>query len=151
MMMKKQQGFTMIELVMVIVILGILAAIAAPKFVDLQKDARIAAVNGMKAAIQSGTTMVHAKALINNASAGAQFTDMNNNGTTTLADGDVEVTFLYPTASNNGLTNLVDLDGFTRATAVFSYGSPALANCNVTYVGATAASLPTYTVVTTGC
>ncbi|MGL4893853.1 MAG: type II secretion system protein, partial [Shewanella sp.] len=45
--MKKQQGFTLIELVVVIIILGILAVTAAPKFINLQGDARVSALNGL--------------------------------------------------------------------------------------------------------
>ena len=56
--MKKQQaGFTLIELVMVIVILGILAASFAPKFVDLGADATLAAKAGASGAVKSALTV----------------------------------------------------------------------------------------------
>lgn len=61
---KSNSGFTLIELVVVIVILGILAATAAPKFMDLQSDARIAYLNGMKGAVNSANQMLHAYAIL---------------------------------------------------------------------------------------
>lgn len=61
---KKVRGFTLIELVLVIVILGILAAYAAPKFINLQRDARISALNGLKGAISSNDTLYFSAAAI---------------------------------------------------------------------------------------
>lgn len=58
------RGFTLIELVIVIVILGILAASAAPKFINLQSDAKRSVVLGLKGALTSAFSMVHAKAII---------------------------------------------------------------------------------------
>ncbi len=62
--MRRQQGFTLIELVVVIIILGILAVTAAPKFINLQSDARASALQGLKGAIQGANSLVYSKAAL---------------------------------------------------------------------------------------
>ncbi|QYJ82825.1 prepilin-type N-terminal cleavage/methylation domain-containing protein [Shewanella rhizosphaerae] len=62
--MSNQKGFTLIELVVVIIILGILAVTAAPKFINLQSDARKSTVSGLEATIKGADSLVHSKSLI---------------------------------------------------------------------------------------
>ena len=61
---RRQFGFTLIELVVVIVILGILAATAAPKFMDLQGDARVSALSGLSGAVKSAINLSYSKAIL---------------------------------------------------------------------------------------
>ena len=61
---QKQRGFTLIELVVVIVILGILAATALPRFVNLQKEARVSSVNGFAGGLRGAVAVVQSKWLV---------------------------------------------------------------------------------------
>jgi MSHA pilin protein MshA len=62
--MQKKSGFTLIELVVVIVILGILAVVAAPKFLNLQNDAKAAVINGLKGEMEGAISLTYSKAAI---------------------------------------------------------------------------------------
>ncbi|WP_076410691.1 type II secretion system protein [Shewanella sp. UCD-KL12] len=61
---KSNAGFTLIELVVVIIVLGILSVVAAPKFINLKSDAHHSVLQGMKGAVSSGNSLVYSKALI---------------------------------------------------------------------------------------
>ena len=107
--MRKNQGFTLIELIAVIAILAILAATAIPQFVDLRKEARTGATNAVAGAIASYSAMNYAKKV-----AGSAHLDANNCnvlvGNQTIVTG-ANIVAGAPAAGQYGMNTAALTDG----------------------------------------
>ncbi len=140
----KAKGFTLIELVVVLVIVGIMAAAAVPKFIGLQTDARISVIQGVEGALRSASTLVYSKALIDGI-------EKDATGTVSVISGSVAVVYGYPAASATGIDAAIDIssDIVASGTRVFTLRT----NCSVQYNEATSATAPATvsTPVTSGC
>ncbi len=153
---KLQKGFTMIELVMVIVILGILAAVALPRFYDLQKDARVSKAQAILGSVRSAAAIAHSAALVSSQTAAT--------GTVTMEGANVTLRFGYPNGQTTGMQAAANINAATDGVTIAGGGGVAAnviiringattaTQCQVTYTPPTAASTaPTTAIVTTGC
>lgn len=98
--MKKQGGFTLIELVVVIVILGILAITAAPKFLNLQSDARASSLQGLKGAMAGAAGIVYGKAAI-------EGVEQEKEGAISDGEKTINLVYGYPAATSEALGAVV--------------------------------------------
>lgn len=110
--MNKQKGFTLIELVVVIIILGILAVTAAPKFINLQSDARASTLDGLKASLQGANSLVYSKAAIQGLDSKATATVIIDDKGDTDESNDVTVDAVYGYLNNASadLVKVLDID-----------------------------------------
>ena len=137
---RQQKGFTLIELVIVIVILGILAAAALPRFADLSSDARISSVNGLAGGLRSAAAIAKA----------TQSARSLQSNVSVVVDGVViQMQSGYPNADNIS-TALTDFTGFTL-TATATVASFVLrSNCEASYTESTGLGY-TVSTRTAGC
>ncbi len=120
--MKRQGGFTLIELVVVIVILGILAVTAAPRFLNLQDDARNATLEGLAGAINGAAGIVYGKSAI----AGIETAELDG---ISAGGNTIQTVYGYPAATENAVKYSVS--GIEEGDFVYKSGGGTAANTPV--------------------
>lgn len=166
-----QPGFTIVELITVIVLLGILSAVAIPRFLNITSEANLAVLEAMEGAVFSAANLVYGKARLQGVHKQLSATvDIDGDGA-----GDLEVRYGYPSGSrNNGISKIMGGSFESEWTWSTSYGDgrfylttaalggrsgvyvnqTAVVNsgCYLIYVpAASAGALPTMSYVTTSC
>jgi MSHA pilin protein MshA len=147
--MKRQQGFTIIELIVVIVVLGILAATAIPRFANIGTEARIASMQGVAGSMNSAKEVIRAKWYAQGSTSLTTVTTVD--GTSVAVTSGTGANAGFPTAA--GMVNALSVTGNISCTAagtVTTCTATGFASCTVTYTDTTGA-VSTANLTTANC
>lgn len=166
---RSSRGFTLIELIIVITIIAILAAVALPRLIDAQRDARIAKANAIYGSIRSAVALARSRCELDLANVAPSVTTTNCASATPQVNMDgtmVDIRNRYPAATATGVDAAAAInlaaDGLTANTTgtgtptrTFDVQGGTVPNCRITYqeaiLSGTLITAPVISVVTTGC
>lgn len=156
---RRQTGFTLIELVVVVSVIAILSAIALPRYINMQTQARVAKAQAIFGSIKSAAALARASCMMDVAGLVSPATCTATAGTTSMDGATVSMTNQYPAANANGIVLAAQLDP-TNDQLVVTAGNPILIdivggtspNCQIRYTAATAGpTAPVIQLETSGC
>lgn len=157
--MKNNKGFTFIELIVVIIVLGILSVTAVPRYLGLQKEARESVIQNVASALVSGSELIHAKAILKSKEKQNSAKIMHN-------DKNIPIAFGYPRVRNDSADAIKDLKKWLRINNLSNAGNFTIKkdgkktvkleyknvpNCYVTYENASKNNPPKIKIKTKGC
>ncbi len=153
-----QHGFSLIELIVVLTIVGILSAVALSKYINIQSQARTAKAQAIYGTIRTAASLAKASCMVDIAGVSQTPTCTSTAGTVNMDGTSVTMVNQYPDASLVGIIAATQLNPTTDNLSITA-GNPitidvsggTVPNCRVSYTAAVVGSAPTFSLTTSGC